>query len=130
MLGESLLPESFSSDWNAQIHRGEDGSEGKIATAVRGLDKREHASFCNGPPHRRYKNITLAPDKKNGSAEDLRTRKVLQNAAVMLAVIPEVGRLRVSPRSVGQILTLALRVIAYAEFSDKTVPSFFEERKS
>lgn len=88
---------------------GKTAQRAKIPTAVRGLDKREHASFCNGSPHCRYKNLTLAPDKKNGSAEDLRTHRRLQNAAVMLAVIPEVGRLRVSPRSVGQILTLALQ---------------------
>ena len=130
MLGESQLPESFSEDWNAQIHSREDGLEGKISTAVRGPDKHEHTSFCNGSPHYRYKNLTLAPDEKNGSAEDLRTHKVLQNAAIMLAVIPEIGKLGVLLHFAGQILTLTLHVIVDAEFSDKTVLSFFEERKS
>lgn len=107
LLCESRLPESCSEDWNAQIHCREDGLEGKIPKGVRGPDKHEHRSFCNGSPHYCYRNLTLAPDKKNGSAEDFRTHRVLQNAAIMLADIPEIGRLRVLLHFVGQILTLA-----------------------
>lgn len=77
LLGEPQLPESFSEGWDAQIHSGEDGLEGALPTAVRGPDKHEHALFCNGSPHYRYKNLTLAPDKTNGSAEHTEYYKTL-----------------------------------------------------
>lgn len=120
---------AFSEDWNAQIHSREAGLEGKIPTAVRGPDKHKRTSLCNRSPHYRYKNLTLAPDKKNGSAEDLRTHKVLQNAAITLAVIPEIGRLRFLLHFVGQILTLALSYDRRRRAFRQTMPAFFEERK-
>lgn len=65
-------------------------------------------NVSSGPPRYRYKNLTLGSDEKNGPAEDSRIHEVLQNAAVVLAVLPEIGRLRVLLRFVGQILTLVL----------------------
>lgn len=46
-----------------------------MPAAIRGPDKHNHALLCNETTHYRYKNLTLAPDKKNGSAEDLGTHK-------------------------------------------------------
>lgn len=106
--GGSELPQSCPEDWNAQIRSREGGLQGKIPTAARGPDKHGLKSFCSGSPRCRHKNLPLGSDKKNGPAEDLRTHKVLQNAAIVLAVIPEIGRLRVLLHFVGQILTLAL----------------------
>lgn len=74
-LAEFQLLEGSSEDWNVQIYSREDGLESEIPTAVRGPDKGKHALFCTETTHYHYKNLTLAPDKKNGSAEDLGTHK-------------------------------------------------------
>lgn len=101
-------PRASQRAWDAQTHSREDGLEEEIPAAVRGPDKHARRSFCNGSPHCHHKSLTLALDKKNGAAEDCGTHKVLQNAPIMLAVTPEIGRLRGLLHFAGQILTLAL----------------------